>query len=50
MPTELRVDTVRAAVFELIGSPHYSTRAAQIADEIAAMPNPADVVTRLGLL
>lgn len=47
IPSELRVDTVREAVSELLSTPRYASRAAQVAEEIATMPSPAEVVGRL---
>jgi UDP:flavonoid glycosyltransferase YjiC (YdhE family) len=50
MPADLNAGAVRAAVVELLDDPRYSIRAAQIADEIAAMPTPANLVDVLSTL
>ncbi|WP_148614180.1 glycosyltransferase [Nocardioides rubriscoriae] len=43
-PSETDVKAVRAAVERLLAEPSFSTAATVVADEIAAMPSPAEVV------
>jgi len=47
MPDEVTVDAVRAETIVLLDEPSYRERAQAIADEIAAMPSPAEVASLL---
>lgn len=46
-PPDVRPQTVRAAVRALLDDPSYRLRARAVAEEIAAMPSPGDVVPGL---
>ena len=43
-PSEANPDAIAAAVSRLLNEPSFTERAAKVADSIAAMPTPADVV------
>jgi UDP:flavonoid glycosyltransferase YjiC (YdhE family) len=47
MPADVTADAVRTAVRTVLAQPSYSESARRVADEIAAMPPPADVAARL---
>lgn len=44
LPDEVTADAVRAAVTRLLSEPAYSARAAELRDELHAMPHPDDLV------
>jgi UDP:flavonoid glycosyltransferase YjiC (YdhE family) len=50
LPGQVDAGSVRHAVQALLGRPAYKERAADLAGEIAAMPDPHDVVSRLEAL